>query len=258
MTTLKAIIDALAPADGGWRGHIPDNWLQGRTAYGGLSTAIALHVAQRSDVDLPPLRSALVAFIGPLSGEVVIRAQRLRRGRNAAFIQVDVESEAGLGLRATFVFMRDVASSVDHAVGTSPSFPCPRPDDRTFSGVKGVAFTRNFEFVDCRDARIGPAEWLRWVRLVDRDGLDPAVELVAIADCLPPAALKLLGGPAPVSSMTWQLNLLTPAPATRDGWYLLRASSDYARAGSSSQAMAIWNADGTPIADQMQSVAVFA
>lgn len=258
MTALAAIIAGLEPLADGWRGVIPDGWLQGRTAYGGLSSALALHVAQGSDSDLPPLRSAQVAFIGPLAGAVTIRAQRLRRGRNAAFIQADVEGDAGLGLRATFVFMRDVPSTVERATGRAPDFPRPGPDTQTFSGVRGVTFTQNFEFVDRRDDGVGPAEWLRWVRLAERDGLDPAVELMAVADCLPPAALKLLGSPAPVSSMTWQVNLTTPAPATEDGWWLLRSDTDYARGGSSSQVMGIWSADGTPVADGTQSVAIFA
>ncbi|QDZ07151.1 thioesterase family protein [Sphingomonas panacisoli] len=258
MPGLKAIIDALEPIDGGWRGSIPDTWLQGRTSYGGLSAALALHVAQRSDEDLPPLRSALVAFIGPLSGEITIRATRLRRGRNAAFIQADVESDAGLGLRATFVFMGTVESKVTYEVGNAPDFACPTPDDTTFKGENSAFFIQNFELLDRRDATVGPTEWLRWVRLQERDGLDPMVELVAIADCLPPAALKLVGGPAPVSSMTWQLNVLGPQPRTTDGWWLLRANADYAKDGSSSQEMAIWNADGQPIAEQMQSVAIFA
>ena len=258
MNGLKAIIDALEPIEGGWRGSIPANWLQGRTCYGGVSAALALHAAQKSDVDLPPLRSALVAFVGPLSGDVTIRATRLRRGRNAAFVQADVESEAGLGLRATFVFMGAVPSTVDYQVGAAPDFPVPGPDDQTFKGHSAVSFTQNFELLDRRDASIGAAEWLRWVRLNEREGLDPMVELIAVADCLPPAALKLIGGPAPVSSMTWQLNLLGAAPVTRDGWWLLRATADYAKDGSSSQQMAIWNADGLPIAEQMQSVAIFA
>ena len=258
MPGLKAIIDALAPIEGGWRGAIPDTWLQGRTSYGGLSAALALHAAQQSDADLPPLRSALVAFIGPLSGEVVIRATRLRRGRNAAFVEADVESEAGLGLRATFVFMGAIDSRVDRNVGTAPDFPPPRPGDVTFKGNSSVSFTQNFELLDRRDATMGPAEWLRWARLNERDGLDPMVELIAVADCLPPAALKLVGAPATCSSMTWQLNILGGQPTTTDGWWLLRTDTDYAHGGSSSQTMKIWNADGVPIAEQMQSVAIFA
>ncbi len=257
MTTLKQAIDALVPIEGGWRGTVPENWLQGRTAYGGFSAALALHAAQHSDADLPPLRSAQVSFIGPLSGDIVIRASRLRRGRNAAFVQADIESEAGLGLRATFVFMGSVPSTVDHAVATAPDFPVPTPDAKTYKGMSAVAFTQNFELLDRRDDSVGPTEWLRWGRLNDRAGLDPMVELIAIADFLPPAALKLLGKPAPVSSMTWLLNILGGEPKTQDGWWLLRATADYARAGSSSQQMAIWSADGTPIAEQMQSVAIF-
>jgi len=52
--------------------------------------------------------------------------------------------------------------------------------------------------------------------------------------------------------------LLTPTPVTRDGWWLLSAQSDYAKNGCSSQSMMIWNADGQPIAQGMQSVAIFA
>ena len=256
MTGLPALIAALAPVEGGWRGTIPDGWLQGRTSYGGLSAALALHAARQTDADLPPLRSSQVAFIGPLAGPVTIRATRLRRGRNAAWVQADVEGEAGLGLRAVFVFMGAIASAVDHRVGQPPDFPLPGPDTRTYLGNAAVPFTENFEFVDDRGGD-DPSQWLRWLRLRDRVGLDPMVELVAIADCLPPSALKLLGRPAPMSSMTWQLNVLGAHPATDDGWWLLRATSAYARDGSSSQSMHVWNAAGEPVAEQTQSVALF-
>lgn len=261
MMTLKEVLDALEPTGDqmAWRGAIPDDWLQGRTAYGGLSAAIALHCAMQSEDDLPPLRSAQVSFIGPLSGPIMITAHKLRRGKNAAFIQADVESEAGLGLRCTFVFMRAIESEVDYQTTDLPDFPRPGPGDTTFKGNPHVAFTRNFEFLDRREGpALKPAEWLRWTRLNERDGLDPMVELIAIGDCLPPAALRLLGRNVPMSSMTWILNVLGPAPSTEDGWWLLRSNADYARAGSSSQQMGIWNAAGEMVAEQMQSVALFA
>ncbi|WP_288456806.1 thioesterase family protein [uncultured Sphingomonas sp.] len=257
---LKDVLAALEPQDDGasWRGIIPDNWLQGRTAYGGLSSAIALHCAMRSDSDLPPLRSAQISFIGPLAGPVTVTTRRLRRGKNAAFIEANVESEAGLGLRCTFVFMRAVDSAIDHEDTPAPDFPRPGPDDTTFKGNPHVAFTQQFEFLDRRDGpALKPAEWLRWTRLNDRDGIDPMVELVAIADCLPPAALRILGKNVPMSSLTWMLNILGPTPATDDGWWLLRSDADYARAGSSSQVMGVWNARGEKVAEQMQSVVIF-
>ena len=257
MSSLRQAIDSLCPVEAGWQGEVPVNWLQGRTAYGGFSTALALVAAQRTVPDLPPLRSAQVAFVGPLAGVVTASARLLRRGRNATFIEADVDGEAGAGLRATFVFMAAMPSSIDHVSGEAPAFSLPGPDTPTSNGHPAIAFSRNFEMLDQRGG-IAPAEWLRWARLVDREGLDPMVELACLADCLPPAALKLVGAPAPISSMTWLLNLLTPAPVTRDGWWLLRAATDHARGGSSSQVMQMWNADGQAVAQQMQSVAIFA
>ncbi|MFS0770759.1 thioesterase family protein [Sphingomonas sp. 1P08PE] len=257
MTGLPALIAALSPQDDGSASvAIPDNWLQGRTCYGGLSAALALHVAKQTAPDLPPLRSAQVAFVGPLSGTVSVRARLLRRGRNAAFVHAAIESEAGLGLSATFVFMRQATSHIDHPHSPSAPVPAPGADDAVTGGIAAVAFTGNFSFVDRGDAA-GPARWLRWVRLNDRDGLDPEVELMAIGDCLPPAALKLASALIPISSLTWQIDLLAPAAATNDGWWLLDAATDHARDGGSSQRMAIWNAAGEPVAAQMQSVALF-
>jgi hypothetical protein len=83
------------------------------------------------------------------------------------------------------------------------------------------------------------------------------VELVAIGDALPPAAMALFEQPGPISSMTWMLNILTAEPATRDGWWLSRSTADQVRDGSSSQVMQMWNADRQPVVTGMQSVAIF-
>ena len=257
MTAIAAILAGAEPIAGGFRTTIPADWLQGRTAYGGLSSALAIHAARGADEDLPPLRSALVAFIGPLAGMVSVTAQVLRRGRNAAFVQADIVSGAGLGYRATYTFMAERDSAIAHDARVAAPDGPPEPDAALYVGPADF-FTGNFEFLDRKRAH-SPAEWQRWVRLRARDGLDPMVELMAIADALPPAALKLLGGgPAPVSSLTWIVNLLTATPATSDGWWLLSAQADHARAGGSSQTMRMWNAAGELVAEGMQSVAIFA
>ncbi|WP_174284582.1 thioesterase family protein [Sphingomonas bacterium] len=256
MRSLPQILAVAEPIEGGFAVDIPANWLQGRTAYGGLSSALALHAAQSSDVDLPPLRSAIVSFVGPLSGRVAVTATLLRRGRNAAFVQADIVSDKGLGFRATFVFMADQVSRIAHDGRVAERHTPPAADATLYVGPTDF-FTGNFEFLDIKDGT-GPAEWRRWGRLRDRAGLDPLVELITMADALPPAAFKLLGKDfVPISSLTWQINMLEPRPATTDGWWLLGATADYAANGCSSQTMRVWNADGLLLAEGMQSVAIF-
>lgn len=257
MTPLADILAAAQPIDGGFTATIPADWLQGRTAYGGLSSAIALHAAQACEPDLPPLRSAQVAFIGPLAGAVTVTATKLRRGRNAAFIQADIVSEAGLGFRATFVFMADQVSKLDFDQRPPTNHAPPGLDDKIFTGPPEF-FIGNFNFLDLKEG-LADGELLRWARLRERDGIDPMVHVMAVADALPPAVMRLVGGGfPPVSSLTWIVNLLTPTPTTTDGWWLLSAKSDFARNGCSSQTMRLWNTEGQLVAEGMQSVAIFA
>lgn len=251
--SLPAILNAVAQTSDGLSFEIPTPWLQGRTSYGGLSSALALRAAQRMVPDLPPLRTAQISFVGPLSGDVTAKATLLRRGRTAAFVRADVISEAGLGLAATFVFTHDQSSHIDHvdlpAPATLPEQPTP-----TVLSAGFPSFIGNFDIIEVSGA---PNEWTRWVRLKDRQGLDAMTEIIAVGDALPPAALRLAKTFGPLSSMTWLVNLLTPEPKTRDGWWLMRSTTEFARNGCSSQGMAIWNADGVPIASGMQSVALF-
>jgi len=256
MTPIADILASAERQEGGLRTAIPADWMQGRTAFGGLSAALALQAALELEPDLPPLRSAQIAFIGPLAGAVSVTATRLRRGRNAAFLQSDLVSEAGLGLRATFVFMAELPSAIAHDEATRAPIAPPAPDAELYTGPE-TFFTGNFNFWDPK-AELGPAEWLRWARLRGRDGLHPMVELLAVGDALPPGAFKLAAErQTPLSSLNWQINFLTPEPATEQGWWLLQAQADTARHGYSSQRMAIWNAAGAPVAEAMQGVAIF-
>jgi acyl-CoA thioesterase len=258
MTPIANILATRTPLGSGFTCTVPGDWMQGRTSYGGLSAALALQAALELEPDLPPLRSAQVAFIGPLAGTVTVAATKLRRGRNAAFLQADVSSEAGLGLRATFVFMAPLASAIAHDTAPRPPIAPPTPLTEIYTGPDDNFFTSNFNFHDPKVAN-GAAEWLRWARLRAREGLHPMVELMAIGDALPPAAFKLVEDRrAPLSSLNWQINFVASAPATEDGWWLLSASADIARDGYSSQRMTLWNAQGDLIAEAMQGVAIFA
>jgi len=256
-----SLVDILAAAETGENtltADLPDTWMQGRTAYGGLSAAIALEAAMRSQDDLPPLRSAQIAFIGPLAGRVTVETRLLRRGRTAAYIEANVSGDGKLGLKALFVFMTALPSAIDYAGDARPDVPDFVDAAPAMGNPDPTFFTNNLEYRHALpiEERHTP-DFMRWVRLKDRDGLHPMVELMAIGDALPPAAMALFDKPGPISSMTWMLNLLDAQPATTDGWWLSRSTADLARDGSSSQVMQVWNADRKPVITGMQSVAIF-
>lgn len=258
--SLSALVAGAQARPDGLALSIPPDWHQGRTAYGGLSAALALIAAQRVGGEgLAPLRSAQVSFVGPLAGKVAVTARRLRVGRNATWIAAEIAGEGGVGLVASFVFMRPMPSILalsDRPAPTglvAPEEARPVPTDRS-----PIFLQHHFDvrFAVPRGADRRP-ETCWWTRLRDRAGLDPMVELLACADALPPGALPLVGAAAPISSMTWQCNLLTPAPATRDGWWLMRVRADQAAEGCSNETIDIWNTDGAAVMAGVQSVAVF-
>lgn len=238
---------------------VPETWHQGRTAYGGFSSALALSEALRIGGDLPPLRSAQVAMIAPLAGEVEVRAAVQRRGRNATWVSAEISGEKGLGLTASFVFMGPVPSMLAIDDRPVPTGLIPVDEARIFTNERAPAFLRHhFEvrFALPRDeARKSEVCW--WIRLREPAGLDPMLALVLGADGLPPAVMPLLSPGVPVSTMQWQVNLLTPAPLTHDGWWLLRSAADHAHQGGSSQRMTAWNSHGEAMLTGTQSVALF-
>ena len=249
------------PRENGFALTIPEDWHQGRTAYGGFSSALALHAARRQcGPGLPPLRSASISFVGPLYGPVELCARQLRRGKNATWASVEVLRDGAVGLTASFVFMGAVPS-------TLALDDCPPPDGlippEHAVVIEPVPHAPAFAAAHIDISYALPRspvklpEVCRWVRLREAGGLDPATILLLLADVAPPAVLPLLGRRAPASSMIWQANFLTDRPETRDGWWLLRSRANYAANGCSSQIMELWNADGQPIMTGMQVMAVF-
>jgi acyl-CoA thioesterase len=257
--SFAALLAAAAPLADGLRLTIPVTWHQGRTAYGGLSSALCLSAALKVGGELPPLRSAQVSMIAPVAGEVEVRARVLRRGRNATWMAAEICGAQGLAFSASFVFMGPVASAVHLNDRPLPSGLIPADQAAEMRRDYGASFLKNH--FDVRFAlprgEAPRAENCWWVRLRERQTLDPIIELILCGDTLPPGVMPLLERGTPISTMHWQTGLLSPAPSTRDGWWLLRSLGDYAEQGCSSQRMDAWNADGAPMMAGMQSVALF-
>ncbi len=254
---LAETLASLVPADNGWTVTVPSDWMQGRTAYGGLSSALAHHCARLSVPDAPPLRSAQVAFVGPLAGEVTISCDLLRRGRNTAFVETKIRNADGLGFIGTFIFMSKRESKIDFEGVHRPDAAPPPAEGATRSGPPEF-FTSQMEYPEKRlELGMNTPRLASWHRFAERDGLDAFTELLCIGDGLPPSAMGLMDVAGPISSMNWQVNMLTDTPGTENGWWLLESVTHHAHHGASSQYMTVWNSRLEPVMAAMQSVALF-
>ncbi|MET0239527.1 MAG: thioesterase family protein [Sphingobium sp.] len=261
MTSLSDTIAALALDGEDYCIDAPEEWAQGRTLFGGITAALAYGATCRAFEGLPPLRSAQLSFVGPASGALRFRPQILRRGRSSAIVAADCWNADGLATRATFTFgaTRDSAVVHDHAerLAVPPPEQCD-PFHKTTKPLQG--FLGRFEFRLAAGARLFEAEktpeFAVWTRLRDGDGDDPVAALLALADALPCAAWVSFPKPAPVSTMTWQVDVHAPLQPS-GGWHLIRSSSESAAEGYSLQDMRVYNAAGAPLISARQVVALF-
>lgn len=248
------------PAPDGCAVTIPQDWQQGRTTYGGLTAALCVAAAQRAVPDLPKLRSALFSFIGPAGGDVRLEPATLRRGKNTVFMAVNLSGEAGLATQATLVFGAARDSALSHDALAMPACPAPESSPPFFGSFAGPVFARHFDYRNAGGASPasgGHPEYRIWLRHTDPALGDSAAALVAIADAPPPAAMALFAQWGPISTITWMIDLFDAPPADGTAWHLLTCSAEKVAHGYSTQHMAMWRADGTPLLIARQNIAIF-
>lgn len=255
------VFEMLAPIDGSaGEIHLPsaNDWMQGRTLYGGFSALVAYTAATRAHPDLPPLRSAQIAFVAPAGDTFESRVEVVRRGRNVAQVRSDLLVDGKTALSAFFVFGTEREPNALHPAPKVEPWPGAPESNKALSPPKEKHFFANYEIRRAQDTS-GPGDPIvrRWFRLREESGLDPISQLILIGDTLPPAAFRAMKRQGPLSSINWMLNILDPEPVTRDGWWLAETRSDHADHGYSSERLRLWNADGQMVMAGMQATAIF-
>ena len=257
------LLASVTPADAPARAtEIPENWMQGRTAYGGLTAALCLEAAIPLSGGLP-VRAVQIAFVGPVNGTAVCRPQVLRQGKNTVFTSVRMTGEDGVLAEAiiTFGAARTSALYFAHLPPPEVAPPVSAPDYFRKPG-QGPAFTQNFDILLAGGSPpmsgAPEADISIWMRHKDPETRSDAVALLALADAPPPAAMSMFTAPGRISSMTWMAEFLTETIETEARWFLARHTAQTARNGYSSQAMSMWNTAGEPVMIGRQTIAVFA
>jgi len=240
---------------------LPDaeNWMQGRTLYGGASALIAYTHAIRAFTDLPPLRAAQVGFVAPVGGRVELQAEIVRQGRSVTQLRSELYQDGALALTAFFLFAEPRKPNALYPTRKPSDFPPPAEESEDVMSDKGPSFLRNnFEIRRAQNVS-GPGEPIvrRWARLKNRKELDPISELILLGDVLPPGAMRAMQRQGPISSINWSFNLLETNPQTEDGWWVSENASQHANNGYSSERLRLWNSEGQQVIDGLQSVAIF-
>lgn len=260
-TPFSALLAALRRDGDGWTVTVPDDWLQGRTAYGGLTAALCHECAARAHPDLAPLRSAQFGFIGPSAGPLRLTSQELRRGKSTVWIGVDLVGEAGHAGRALLAFGKGRASVTALAHPKAPDAPPPDTLPEFFIRHPNHGFTRHFEgrlvsgAVPVAGAET--ADNLYWLRLMDEDRPATVSTLLALGDTPPPAVMSLFKEFSFISTMTWSVDFLSETVASPDGWWLCRSRAEHAADGYSTQHMTLWSSTGEAVLSSRQNVALF-
>jgi acyl-CoA thioesterase len=244
-----------------WQAKISEDWLQGRSAFGGLQAALALRAMREMVPPEMPLRTLQVTFLAPVpAGSLTIRAACLRQGRSAMHVEASLCDGAQVLCRLLGVFGSARASALDFQPEQQSVVASAAKELHYVEGLM-PAFTQHFR-----------ARWLRGdlpfsggsqrqsvlrLSLCD-DGQPDETHVLAFADFIPPIALSMFDRSTPGSSLTWMIELLRDRydDLGLDDWRV-DAELLAARDGYTSQSVMLWGPRGEPVALSRQSMVVF-
>jgi len=244
-----------------WRAEVGADWLQGRSAFGGLQAALGLRAMRELVPAELALRTLQVTFLAPvLTGNVTIRAACLRQGRSTMHVEAGLYAGDQLLCQLLGVFGSARPSALNFQPEQAP-LAAPMAREVPYDPATMPAFFQQFR-----------ARWLRGdlpfsggtqreavVRISLRDDGPPdETHVLAFADFIPPLALGMFAQPTQGSSLTWMLELL------RDRYddlgladWRIDATLLAARDGYTNQSVMLWGPHGEPVALSRQSMVVF-
>jgi acyl-CoA thioesterase len=271
LTRFSTLVDARQRAGDTVHLVVTDDWLQGRTCYGGLISALAVQAmrdvagqAWPADVSLRGLQTC---FVGPVApGEVQTTVRVLRQGRHVCQVQAQVQQGDQVAAALLGVFSADRPSALQtrRPLRAAPRLeadelppPPPRPHGAPL-------FLQHFEmrWAEGPPPYTGGEGWVTRIHMrmnaAEAASVPPELQTVLLADLSPTPAIGQLTRPSANSSVTWALELRPVTPATPEGWWLADNESLMVEGGYVNQYARLWAPGGQLAAFGTQVVAVFA
>lgn len=245
-----------------YRATVGESWMQGRSAFGGLTAALCVAALRRHTEDRRPLRSLDIAFVGPVeAGAVDVATEVFREGRSVTHAGATVHCGDTVRARAHAVFgeprLSKLTVPMARPVPSKPRDAVPR-----LPFLPGITptFTQHFDYRMCEGdlpfSGSTRATMGGYLTLTATAAARPSVEaIVAMTDAWPAPVMPLGDRPFPASSVRMSVVMAEPLPA-EPGEFWFRSECVSAAHGYATVVGTLYAGD-TPLAWMEQLVAAF-
>lgn len=263
--TLDTMLDAAATG----AVEVEAGWGQGRATYGGLVAALLVSRAQAVTEDpARRLRAMAVTFAGPVApGGATVDAEVLRQGSSATTVAARLMQGDAVHAQLTASF----GAARETAVRLTPDAPVPAQP--AAAEIEPLPFVEGLmpDFLQHVELRFGggappfsgaaEGAFHGWMRFREPTSAFGERELVALVDAWPPGVSPLFNGPAPMSTLSWTLELLEPptpsAPDLPGAHWQYDVRTVAASGGWGQTEARVWDEAGQLRALSHQTVAYF-
>ena len=241
---------------------LPEGWMQGRGAFGGILAAAALREMRALVAPERTPRSVTTLFLGPVGPEPAVMTVRiLREGRSVSFTEAEITQAGTVRVRVQAALGADRPSKL--AVETAPTVVPSMKDAVFFPHIPGVTpqFVENVEMrwvegsfpFTARPGGAVVAAFLRFTKPASR-GYE---RLLALSDFMPAPVLQQLESPAPASTISWTTHFVEPDTVPEGEWVYFRYETLAAAHGYCTAVGRMVDMQGRLLAWQEQLHAVF-
>lgn len=240
-------------------------WGQGRATFGGLVAALMYRAVSLSVPAPRPLRSLTISFVAPVApGNIAFDVQLLRVGKSASQLlclaKQDDQTVAVMQVsqgdaRDSTISVEPPAAATFAAPEQCVALPFAQGITPDFTGHFNMHWAKgSLPFCGSPEADIGG-----WIRFKDEVGVANIEHLLALVDGWPPAVLPMFKRPAPISSLSWTLELYgDPSVQKGSDWWHYLARTDIAQEGYAGIGAEMRDAHGNLVAISRQTVSIFA
>lgn len=245
---------------------VPDDWQQGRGAWGGLAIGAMIKATTITEPD--PSRSVRTlslqllapAFVGP--HVITVVPARIGRGMSTWSVSV-TQADGGVIGGGTIITAAPRASSAGRDESTSspvrpPQAPVAADVPASPTPPPFPAFTRRMEYRVSSGFPLGggPAETLGWISYREPTAWN-AASLISLADAWYTVSIVSMTDLVPMSTVNFTANLLIdPATLTPGEPLLHHGVLTSAHQGFTSEQRRLWTSDGRLAVDNLQTIVV--